>query len=267
MADDKALHGAWLSVYLRVMRSTALAELRQALQQQFPDAVPLGQGLAAAVASGIGPLDRVLPGGGLVRGRVTLWQPGGGATAVLRSACRSAVARGERSAWVDGEGRLGVSDWDVGVLLLRPQGALEALVCAEELLRCGGFALVVLSGGGSAAGGEAVRLGRAARAGGAAFVLVGGEASVAHMRVQSRVRPEGYRWRRDAFGEAVSVEGVQVEVEARSLGWSGRARFEVGWVEHAQRLALERGLVDRRGAPPAVRWRRSRQVRGAGRTP
>ena len=243
--------------------SAALDLLRQTLQQRFPDAVPLGHGLAAAVASGIAPLDAMLPGGGLARGRVTLWQPGGGATAVLRSATLAAVSRGERSAWVDGGGQLAEEAWPAGVLLLRPRGALEALVCAEELLRCGGFALVVLGGGGSAAGGEAVRLGRAARAGGAAFVLVGAEASVAHMRVRSRIAPEGYRWRRDAFGAGVAVESVRVEVEANSLGWSGRARFEVAVREHAQRLALEAGLVDRRGAPAAVRWRGASAARRA----
>jgi hypothetical protein len=239
----------------------ALDLLRQALRQRFPDALPLAQGLAAAVATGIGPLDRVLPGGGLARGRVTLWQPGGGATAVLRSACSAAAERGERTAWVDGSGQLAAEAWDARVLLVRPEGAVAALVCAEELLRCGGFALVVLAGAGTAAGGEAVRLGRAARAGGSAFVLVGADAPVAHMRVVSRIAADGYRWQRDPFGEPVRVARARLEVEARSLGWSERARFELPVHGHVQRLALEPALVDRRGARAAVRWPRVRRER------
>jgi hypothetical protein len=104
---------------------------------------------------------------------VTLWHPGAGATAVLRAACSAAAAQGERSAWVDGSGQLAAEGWDGRMLLVRPAGPIPALVCAEELLRCGGLALVVLAGAGAAAGGEAVRLGRAARTGGSAFVLVG----------------------------------------------------------------------------------------------
>ncbi|HSJ14403.1 MAG TPA: hypothetical protein VK939_08305 [Longimicrobiales bacterium] len=247
-----------------------LAELRRTLQQRFPDALPLAQGLAASVGTGIGPLDRVLPGGGLARGRVTLWQPGGGATAVLRSACSAAVDRGERSAWVAGGSQLAAERWDPRVLLVRPGDAVAALVCAEELLRCGGFALVVLAGAGAAAGGEAVRLGRAARAGGSAFVLVGTDAAVAHMRLESRVSPSGYRWRSDPFGAPVRVERARLEVAARSLGWSERVRFELPVHGYAQRLALEPALVDRRGARATVRWPRvrrelARRERGASR--
>ena len=241
----------------------ALDHLREALQQRFPDALPLGQGLAPAVATGIGALDRVLPGGGLARGRVTLWWPGAGATALLRAACNAAVVRGERAAWVDGSGQLAAETWDGRVLLVRPSGPIPALVCAEELLRCGGFALVVLAGVGPAAGGEAVRLGRAAKSGGSAFVLMGEDAAVAHMRVRARVRPEDYRWREGPFGEPVAVTSSRVEVEMTSLGWSRRVRVELGVAEHEQRLAPEPRLVDRRGGVPAVRWRRVSRERGA----
>ena len=238
------------------MPNTALAELRHSLEQRFPDALPLGQGLAPVVATGIALLDRVLPGGGVARGRVTLWRPGAGATAVLRAACSAAVARGGRAAWVDGSGQLAAESWDERVLLVRPDGSVPALVCAEELLRCGGFALVVLAGAGAAAGGEAVRLGRAARTGGSAFVLVGEDAAVAHMRVRACTRPEDYHWGEGPFGEPVAVMSSKVEVEVSSLGWSRRVRLELGLTEHAQRLAPEPRLVDRRGAVPAVRWRR-----------
>ncbi|HSJ33377.1 MAG TPA: hypothetical protein VK933_18195, partial [Longimicrobiales bacterium] len=146
------------------MSALAVLELRQALERRFPDALPLGQGTAAAVGTGLAALDGLLPGGGLARGRVTLWQPGGGATAVLRSACEAAVGRGERSAWVESPTVGGAEFWRQGPLLVRPETERLALVSAEELLRSGGVSLVVLAGAGREAAREAVRLSRAARA-------------------------------------------------------------------------------------------------------
>jgi hypothetical protein len=241
----------------------ALAKLRHDLEQRFPDALPLSRGLAAAVATGIGPVDALLPGKGLARGRVTLWQAGGGATAVLRAACLAAIERGERAAWVDGAGSQ-VEGFSAGPLLVRPSGEMETVVCAEELLRCGGFALVVVSGGGRQAVDAAVRLGRAARTGGSGFVLIGRDAAVAHMRIQTRIRPEGYRWRHNPFGEPVEPESAEIELEARSMGWSGRARFRVPLEVYPQRLGPEAGLVDRRGAPAEVRWRRGNKKLASG---
>jgi hypothetical protein len=230
------------------MSAAAVQELRQALERQFPDALPLGRGTAAAVGTGVPALDVLLPGGGLARGRLTLWRPGGGATAVLRTAVEAAVRRGERSAWVDGRGTLGADFWRAGPLLVRPSSERDALVSAEELLRSGGFAVVVLSGAGREAGREAVRLARAARAGGAAFVFAGAESAVTHLRVVSRIDPNGYRWRRDPFGEPVDVTAVRIEIEASSMGWSGRTSFELPVRTHRGRLSPEPRLVDRRGA-------------------
>ena len=69
---------------------------------------------AEAVGTGIDLLDRALPGGGLPRGRLVVWSPGGGATAVLRSACMAVVSRGERAAWVDGAGLMAGEFWEEG---------------------------------------------------------------------------------------------------------------------------------------------------------
>lgn len=239
------------------MANAALIDLKRALERQFPDALPLRQGTAAVVGTGIEALDGLLPGGGLARGRLTAWRPGGGATAVLRAASEAAVRRGERAAWIDGAGLQAADHWRGGPLLVRP-GPAGALSSAEELLRSGGFALVVLQGAGREAAREAVRLTRAARAGGSAFVAVLSEAAVAHLRVVSRIAPDQYRWRHDPFGEPAEVVAVRLEVEASSLGWSGRASFELPVRMHVTRLAPEPRLVDRRGAPAAVRWRRSR---------
>jgi hypothetical protein len=230
------------------MSAAALQELKQVLERRFPDAQPLGRGTVAAVGTGVAALDVLLPGGGLARGRLTTWRPGGGATAVLRTAAEAAFRRGERSAWVDAGGALSADFWRAGPLLVRPATAREALVSTEELLRSGGFALVVLMGAEREGGREAVRLSRAARAGGAAFVVSAEESAMAHLRVASRIQPEGYRWRRDPFGEPVEVTGVRIEVEASSLGWSGRTAFELPVRTHGARLSPEPRLVDRRGA-------------------
>lgn len=253
------LVSVFVRYYLHRMGTAALRELREALERRYPDAVPLGQGLAPAVGTGLREVDGLLPGGGLARGRVTVWRPGGGSTAVLRAAVESVWGRGERSAWVEGGVARGVEFGVRGPLHVRAEGA-GALGSAEELLRSGGFALVVVTGCGREAGREAVRLSRAARAGGAALVLCAEESGLAHLRVSTRIAPEGYRWRRDPFGEPVEVESVRIEVEASSLGWSGRTVLELPVRVHGARLAGESGLVDRRGAPPQVRWRRRRRV-------
>lgn len=243
------------------MATAALLDLKQALERRFPDALPLRQGTAAVVGTGIDALDALFPGGGLARGRLTAWRPGGGATAVLRAASEAAIRRGERAAWIDGAGVQGADFWRGGPLLVRPGTADEALSSAEELLRSGGFGLVVLLGAGRDAAREAVRLTRAARTGGTAFVAVLSEAAVSHLRVVSRIAADQYRWRHDPFGEPADVVAVRLEVEASSLGWSGRASFELPVRTHIARLAPEPRLVDRRGAPAAVRWRRSRSPR------
>jgi hypothetical protein len=222
-------------------------ELRRQLENRFPDAQPVRAGTTGAVATGVGGLDAALPAGGLPRGRVTLWQAGGGSTAVLRSACLAVALSGERSAWVDGAGLITGSYWERGPLLFRPQPE-QAASCAEELLRSGGFALVVLTCGGVGLGdGEGIRLGRGAREGGSAFVLVGEGAPVAHLRARSTFDPSGFRWRRGPFGEPASLESVVVRVQLESMGLSRRVRFRLPVEHHDVRLSLEPLLVDRRG--------------------
>jgi hypothetical protein len=228
-------------------------ELRKQLEQRFPHAQPVVRGTVAGVATGVAELDGALPSGGLPRGRVTLWQPGGGATAVLRSACRLVVGSGERAVWVDGTGMVGLSpgvgevgDLREGFLLFRPGPSFSAW-CAEELLRCGGFGLVVLVGGGWGEV-EGVRLGRAVREGGSAFVAVAESMPVSHLRVCSGFDPSGFRWRWGPFGEPTLLESVVVRARLQSMGLDRRVRFRLP-VEHQDvRLSLEPRLVDRRGA-------------------
>ncbi len=231
----------------------SVLELKEVLARRFPGAVPITYGTVGAVATGVVELDAVLPGGGLPRGRLTAWVPGGGATAVLQRACSGVVGRGERAAWVDGArgltGRPGGLPGESGPapLVLRPAGGRAALECAEGLLRSGGFSLVVLSGV-EAVEAEAVRLSRAAREGGGALVAVTAGAPIAALRLRSRIRPEDYRWRRGPFGEPAEVESVRVEVRVWGMGLSKRADFVLAVVGHELRLSLEPELADRRRA-------------------
>lgn len=235
--------------------AVSVAELRKILALRFPDAVPVRYGAALPVATGVVALDRVLPGGGLPRGRLTAWAPGGGAAAVLRGACGQVVAGGERAAWVEvggggwggGGGALPGVGWRPGVLLWRPAGAAAGLECTEELLRTAGFGLVVLSGA-EAGRMEVVRLSRAAREGGGAFVLLAGGSVSAPLRLSSRILPEGYRWRPGPFGGAAEVESALVRVQVNGLGVSVWTEFSLPVVQDELRLSLEPGLVDRRGA-------------------
>ncbi len=253
--------------------SAQVIELRKILEERWPDAQPLRHATVAGLPTGVAALDRILPGGGLPRGRLSVWTPAEagavvgfgppGATAVLRSACVAAVARGERAAWVDGTGVVRGDAWPRGPLIVRLRGAssagargapaeLEALVSAEELVRSGGFGVVVVTGVGRALAVEAVRLSRAAREGGSALVAVGAavaaEAPVAALRLASWLLPEGVKWRPDPFGGPAEPAGVRFRVEATSLGLESRAEFTIPVVQHAFRLSMEPGLVDRRGA-------------------
>ena len=122
--------------------ATSVAALRALIQQRFPDALPPSQTdggrTTDRVATGISALDRALPNGGLPRGRLSVWAPQGGATAILRAACHSVVADGERAAWIDGDGTVAGAFWNDGggsLYLVRPTSRLHALRAAEELLR------------------------------------------------------------------------------------------------------------------------------------
>jgi hypothetical protein len=243
-----------LSVFLRqyflepIMPATAaaLANLRSVLEQRFPDATPLAHRTTEQVASGIAQLDRCLPAGGFPRGRLSVWSPFGGATAILRASCYTVTTQGERAAWIDGEHMLTSTSWIDGPVLLKPVTRRAALRAAEEILRSGGFALVVLSGT-DPQGQEAVRLTRAAREGGAALVSVTTAAALSSLRVSSSLDPRGYQWHRTPFGEPAVAHDVLVRVRARAMGWNAHSQFLVPILHQELRLALEPGLADRRG--------------------
>ncbi|HTR77822.1 MAG TPA: hypothetical protein VMH39_06915, partial [Gemmatimonadaceae bacterium] len=163
------------------------------------------------------------------------------------AACYSTVALGERAAWIDGQGSIAGPDWIDGPILLRPRTPRHGLRAVEELLRSGGFALVVLAGT-ELAGSAPVRLSRAAREGGAALITLTTHTALSSLRLTSRIDPRGYRWQRTPFDEPAVVRDVTVSVHARAMGWNARSTLLVPVMHHELRLALAPGLVDRRGA-------------------
>lgn len=228
------------------MSSALLAQLQSTLAGRFPDAVPLPQRTAWSVGFGVSALDALLPGGGLPRGRLSV-AAGPGMTALLRAAAASAVARGERAAWVDASGLSSAESAWGGIALVRPRTAVEALVAAEELMRSGGFSLVVVAGAASAAL-ERVRMARNASSGGAAYVELGAQdGRMSAVKLGSRVSADGVRWRRAPDGQPLSVEAVELRVRATTFGWEQEAVLQLPLACHDLRVALEPELADRRG--------------------
>lgn len=176
-----------------------------------------------------------------------MWLPQGGATAILTAACRAVASSGERAAWIDGLGTITGQFWKEGPVLVRPANRRNALRAAEELLRCGGFSIIVLSGS-EPVGTEMVRLSRAAREGGSAFVALTPHTSMASIRLMSRIMLHTYVWQRSPFGDPAEACSATVRVRAQSLGWNRGTEFRVPIVQHELRSTLEPGLPDRRGS-------------------
>jgi hypothetical protein len=165
--------------------------------------------------------------------------------AILRASCQALLAVGERAVWIDGGHTVGPF-WQEGPLLVRPTGRINALRWGEGLLRCGGFALVVLTGA-EPQGTETVRLSRAAHDGGGAFVALTTSAVTAALRVTSRVLPHSYEWHRGPFTDPAAARSATVDVRVRAPGWNESARVVLPVTPYDLRLSLDPKLVDRRG--------------------
>lgn len=153
--------------------------------------------------TGIPQLDRLLPGGGLPRGRPVEWwgPPSCGKTALLRRALGGFLDEGEPVAVVDGARTLYAPDWTGlwergGLWVIRPPEE-EALRCTDLLLRSGAFGAVALDTGEgfslSFSRSSAVRLQRLAEEAGAVWIVLG-ELPLATLRLRfrpARLEPTG----------------------------------------------------------------------------
>jgi hypothetical protein len=128
-----------------------------------------------------------------------------------------------------------------------PLRRLNALRSTEVVLRSGGFALVVLAGA-PPEGTETVRLVRAAREGGSALVVLTTGASLASLRVMSRLLPHGYRWAPGPFADPAAPLEATVQVRVRTLGWNRQAEVVLPVTPYELRLSLDPRLADRRGS-------------------
>jgi hypothetical protein len=230
---------------------SSAAALRALIEQRFPDAIPVVHRTAQPVRSGIPELDRVLPHGGFPLGKLSLCEPLGGMTALLRATCRATIAAGDRAVWIDGARTIAGAFWrDDESLLIRPECHSHAVRAADELLQCGGFRLVVLTGL-QPTDTEAMRLVRAVHGGGGAFITIAPHANMAGLRLTSHI--ERFHWRFDPFGEPAEVESVEMRIRSRALGWDKHAVFSLPVTPHELRLSLEPGVADRRGLPASRR--------------
>jgi hypothetical protein len=226
--------------------SAPALDLRHQLAQRFPGAIPLAVRRDNGLSTGIAALDAVLPNAGLPRGRPTVWaSPGAGATAILCMACQTALAAGQRAAWIDGGRMLGLG-WLPGPLVLRPRTPLLGLRFAELLLTSGGFALVVMQGIPTERT-TLFRLARAAHEGGSAFALVADGTLPAALRLASRYLPDQFRYASTPLGDAAQLRSVALRLDAATSGWNRQLTLPLTVNAHDVRSALDSGLADRRG--------------------
>lgn len=171
------------------MASTVLLELERKLErirdlprEPAPETVP----------TGIPPLDDLLPGHGLPRGRAVEWlgPRSCGKTAVLRAALGRLHGRGEAVAVVDPSRTLYAPDWAelagrTPFWVVRPARPEEVAWCADLLLRSGAFGAVALETGLALPRPVTVRLQRLAEETDSLFLVVG-ELPLAALRLRFR---------------------------------------------------------------------------------
>jgi len=146
-----------------------------ALRALLPPPAPEMPGLR----TGVEELDAALPGGGLPRGRLTevVGVRGSGKTTLLRQIVEATVEQSGWVAYIDATRTLAPRDWahlgaHEGVWMVRPTDATRAAWCADVLLRCSAFSLVVIDSAPPLTRAIAVRLTRLARESSAALVVV-----------------------------------------------------------------------------------------------
>jgi hypothetical protein len=250
-----------------------------ALRARLAEVAPAPAAVSEVVATGLAALDRVLMGGGLPRGRITecVGAPGSGVTTLVRAVVRQAVTDGVRTAVVDGSRTLYARDWVMaaaaadgttdgcarpatpltprgGPVFVRPPTPDRAAWCADLLLRCGAFALVVLDGAPPLPRAVSVRLAQLARESDAVLLVTGDAGGATRLggSVRLRLHPAppgrapGGRFTRPVRSAVVPVpHALHVAVEK---GGVSPCPVEVSCVVPlARRLCAHPAIPDRRG--------------------
>ena len=152
--------------------------LPQSLLALLPPPAPVVPGLPTGVEA----LDAALVGGGFPPGRLTeiAGARGSGTATLLRHVVEATIARAGWVACIDAARTLAPRDWAhlgaaEGFWMIRPRDPARAAWCADVLLRCSAFTLVVIDSAPRLTRAIAVRLTRLARESNAALVVVSEE--------------------------------------------------------------------------------------------
>ena len=259
-----------------------------ALRRRLAEVVGEPRLEAAGLATGLAALDRLLPGGGVPRGRLTelVGPRSGGRTTLVRELARTTLRGGGWVAYVDATRTLDPREWaDVAteaaahalladrpprLRVVRPPDPGRGAWCADVLLRSGAFALVVLDGV-PLAGAVAVRLARLARDADAALVVLGPDEG-RDERPGARLGAVRVRVRR-SWGVGRGGSGVErptrtgrrrtLHVTVEKGGSSHRAVEVSCAIGVARRLCAHPEVPDRRGVAAGGHGRGGR-AQGAG---
>jgi recombination protein RecA len=174
--------------------------LPQSLVDLLPLSLPLSGPASSefrALSTGVAALDAGLVGGGLPRGRLTevVGVRGSGKATLLRLIVEQTLREAGWVAYIDATRTLAPRDWAhlgdrEGLWMIRPRDPSRGAWCADVLLRCGAFALVVIDSAPVASRGVTVRLTRMARESGAALIIAGDEGSGSLVGGAVRLRVE-----------------------------------------------------------------------------
>ncbi len=250
--------------YPKARSVMALAALRQQLDQLI---VPVGRD-SPALSTGIPALDRSLIRG-IPRRRLTeiSGSMGSGRATLLRRLVGETLRLGLWVAYVDASRTLSARDWSevrdspqhssstAELWFVRPHDYRRGAWCADQLLQCGCFSLVVLDGAPTLARKQVLRLLSRARDSDAALIVVSGEAGGSMLRGAVRLKlgvNAGTRERRNVGTEeqllrCANDRGRRREIIVEKGGQRTRVgvNYEIG-VTH--RLCAHPTVPDRRGA-------------------
>jgi len=194
--------------------------LPQALLDLLPSSLPVPLSSPTSIETrtlptGVEALDTGLAGGGLPRGRLTevIGARGSGKATLLRQIVEQTLSNAGWVACIDAMRTLAPRDWahlgdGEGLWMIRPRDPTRAAWCADVLLRCGAFALVVIDSAPVLSRGVAVRLTRLARETGAALIIAGEEGSGSLVGGAVRLHVQRALGRQRAEGGGQSVKRV-----------------------------------------------------------
>ena len=201
------------------------------LRAQVADVVRAARPAGPPCPTGVSTLDAAL-GGGLQRGRITevVGALGAGRATLLRGVISRVLAGGEWVAWIDARRTAAPQSWaGLGkrLVMVRPLDARRGAWCADQLLRSGVFALVVLDGAPPLQRVQGVRLSGLARERGAAFVVVADGATTSRINGAVRVRVKAGEQESGKAGEQESRRAPQESTtDERHAGGRHRERWQ-----------------------------------------